>query len=175
MRLMFCQTASKTFAKNNAAINQFFRAILDGYYKQGCGGVESAEMIGRLQAVKLPTSLRQDVVFHLGGELIATIVDLQRELGNAHNTIQNLDQLIPDWRRRLPLRLEDQATEALFNGLVKRSRELSRLAQSRLRWVGTLKEYPTGWRVQKSLECPDSFAGEQIAHWLGLDGELPAR
>lgn len=156
--------------KNNAAISQFFRAILDGYYKQGCGGVESAEMIGRLQAVKLPTSLRQDVVFHLGGELIATIVDLQRELGNAHNTIQNLDQLIPDWRRRLPLRLEDQATEALFNGLVKRSRELSRL-----RWVGTLKEYPTGWRVQKSLECPDSFAGEQIAHWLGLDGELPAR
>jgi len=114
-------------------------------------------MIGRLQAVKLPTSLRQDVVFHLGGELIATIVDLQRELGNAHKTIQNLDQLIPDWRRRLPLRLEDQAAEALFNGLVKRSRELSRL-----RWVGTLKEYPTGWRVQKSLECPDSFAGEQI-------------
>jgi hypothetical protein len=53
-------------------------------------------MIGRLQAVKLPTSLRQDVVFHLGGELIATIVDLQRELGNAHNTFRtwiNLSQI----------------------------------------------------------------------------------
>lgn len=161
--------------KNNAAINQFFRAILEGYYKQGCGGVDAAEMIGRLQAFKLPTSLRQDVVFHLGGELIAAIVELQRELGNTPNTIQSLDKFIPDWRRRLPLRLEDQSTEALFNGLVNRSRELSRLAQSRLRWVGKLKELPTGWQVQKSLECPDTFTGEQIALWLGLDGDLPPR
>jgi len=161
--------------KNNAAINQFFRAILEGYYKQGCCGVDAAEMIGRLQAVKLPISLRQDVVFHLGGELIATIVDLQRELGNAPNTIENLDKLIPDWRRRLPLRLEDHATDALLKGLVDHSRELSRLAQSRLRWVGKLKEYPTGWRVQKSLECSDSFTGEQIIHWIALDGELPPR
>ncbi|NJA07818.1 hypothetical protein HC024_19090 [Methylococcaceae bacterium WWC4] len=161
--------------KNDAAINQFFRAILDGYYKQGCTGVDAAEMIGRLQAVKLPPSLRQDVVFHLGGELIAAIVDLQRELGDAPNTIHSLDRFIPDWRRRLPLRLEDQSTEALFNGLVNRSRELSRLAQSRLRWVGKLKELPTGWQIQKSLECPDTFTGEQITHWLGLDGDLPPR
>jgi len=161
--------------KNSAAINQFFRAVLEGYYKQGCAGVDAAEIIGRLQANKLPTSLQLDIVFHLGGELIAAIVDLQRELGKAPNTIQSLDKLIPDWRRRLPLRLEDHATEVLFKGLINDSGKLSRLAQSRFRWVGKLKEYPTGWQVQKSLECPDSFTGEQITHWLSVENELPPR
>ncbi|WP_341326861.1 STY4851/ECs_5259 family protein [Methylotuvimicrobium sp. KM2] len=161
--------------KNNAAINQFFKAILEGYHRQGYGGIEAAEMIGRLQAFKLPPGLRQDVVFHLGGELIASIVDLQREIGTTNNPISILDKNVPDWRRRLPLRLEEQTAESLFNGLVIRTNELTKLAQSRLRWVGKLKETPNGWQVQKCLECPDVITSEQICHWLGRETQLPPR
>lgn len=165
----------KLLQKNNAAINQFFKATLEDYHSQGYGGIEIAERIGRIQAHRLPPSLRQDVVFHLGGELIASIVELQEEIGYSNNPIITLDNKVPDWRKRLPLRLEDQTAESLFNGLVIRTNELTKLAQSRLRWIGKLKETTQGWQVQKYLECPDVIATEQLCHWVGSETHLPPR
>lgn len=113
----------KLLQKDSAAINQFFRAVLESYHGQGCGGFEIAELLSRQQGYRLPVSLRQDVVFHLGGELITAVVELQHEINNAPNPIAALDQKVPDWKNRLPLRLEDQTAEVLFNGLVKRISE----------------------------------------------------
>ena len=150
-----------------AAINQFFRAVLENYHAQGCGGLEMAETLSCLQAHRLPLSLRQSVVFHLGGELIAAVVELQHEIGSVQNPIAALDEKIPDWRNRLPLRLEEQTAETLFKGLVKRSAELVRAANARLRWRGKLQETATGWRIEKSLELPEKISGEQLCQWLG--------
>jgi hypothetical protein len=155
--------------KDNAAINQFFRAVLENYHAQGCGGMEMAETLSRYQAYRLPTSLRQSVVFHLSGELITAVVELQREIGSVQNPLAALDEKVPDWRHRLPLRLEEQTAENLFNGLVKRSSELVRAAKSRLRWRGKLRQTVTGWRVEKYLELPETVSGEQVCHWLGQD------
>jgi len=126
-----------------------------------------AETLSCLQAHRLPLSLRQSVVFHLGGELIAAVVELQHEIGSVQNPIAALDEKIPDWRNRLPLRLEEQTAETLFKGLVKRSAELVRAANARLRWRGKLQETATGWRIEKSLELPEKISGEQLCQWLG--------
>jgi len=153
--------------KENAAITQFFRAVLENYHAQGCGGLEMAETLSCLQAHRLPLSLRQDVVFHLGGELIAAVVELQREIGIVPNAIVALDEKVPDWRNRLPLRLEEQTAELLIKGLVDHSGALIRAASARLRWRGKLQQTATGWRVEKWLELPEKISGEQIGQWLG--------
>jgi len=152
--------------KDNAAINQFFRAVLESYHAQGCGGLEMAETLSRYQAYRLPVSLRQPVVFHLGAELIAAVVELQREIGSVQNPVAALDEKIPDWRNRLPLRLEEQTAETLFKGLVKRSSELVRAAKSRLRWRGKLRQTATGWRVENVWNYrKPSVANKFVTGW----------
>jgi hypothetical protein len=161
--------------KDNATLNQYFRAVLENYHAQGCGGVEMAETLSCLQAHRLPISLRQGVVYHLGGELIAAVVELQREIGSVQNPILALDENVPDWRLRLPLRLEEQTAETLFKGLVSRSGELVRAANARFRWRGKLKQTAAGWRVEKCLELPENVSTEQVYQWLGQDNVAPPR
>lgn len=149
----------------NTKVNQFFRAVLERNHAQG-GNVENVEANARLEASYLPPNLRQPMVFRLTGELIAAVVALQRNIGTVANPIAALDATLPDWRKNLPLRLEEQTAEALFNGLVKRAQELSRADSVRLRWRGKVKQTAYGWRVEKCLELPETVSGIQIKAWL---------
>ncbi len=123
---------------DSAAINHFFRSILENYHAMGCGGLEAAQQIAFLNAYRLPPGLRQDVVFRLSGELISSVVELQTkyEIGCVQNPIAVLDEKDSNWRKTLPLRVEDGVAETLFNGLLKRSDQLARAANAKLRWIG---------------------------------------
>ncbi|TVR61726.1 MAG: hypothetical protein EA420_11240 [Candidatus Competibacteraceae bacterium] len=154
--------------RENAYLTQFFRNLLDNYYRAGQGGITVAETIARQQAHRLPRSLRHEPVFHLAATLIAKIGELQSRIGESTDPIATLDQKVPDWRRDLPLRLEDQVAETLLTGLVRRLGELNRESSARLRWRGRLRETTTGWRVESYLELPERPTGEQIAEWTGF-------
>jgi hypothetical protein len=154
--------------RENAHLTQFFRALLDNYYRAGQGGIAVAETIARQQAHRLPCSLRHEPVFRLAATLIAKIGELQSRIGESTDPIATLDQKVPDWRRDLPLRLEDQVAETLLTGLVRRLGELNRESSARLRWRGRLRETTTGWRVENYLELPERPTGEQIAEWTGF-------
>jgi hypothetical protein len=149
-------------------LNHYFRTILDGYYRGGCGGDELAISIARQQAPYLPRSLRQDPVFHLAGRLIAQIAVLQRSVPTGVEPLAALDRSVPDWRRDLPLRLNDRVAEVLLNGLVERSAELAEEAGARLRWIGRLRQTGTGWRVERYLVFPESLMASRIAALTAL-------
>lgn len=153
--------------KENANLRLYFRAVLENYHASGFGGTEVAEAIARQHTHRLPPSLRQDVVFHLGGELIAAVSELQRQIGEDAKPIAALDVQIPDWRRRFPLRLEEETAEALFGALIRRSGELSREEKSRLRWVTRLVERGNEWVLEKELEFPERVRSTQISNWIG--------
>ncbi len=154
--------------RENTHLTQFFRTVLDSNYRIGQGGEKSAEAIARQQAHRLPRSLRQEPVFHLAATLIAKISELHSRIGEATDPIAALDQKAPDWRRDLPLRLDDQVAETLLKGLVRRLGELAREASARLRWRGRIGQTGAGWQVEKSLELPERPSGEQLAEWMGL-------
>ena len=156
--------------RENAHLTQFFRTVLENYYQAGQGGEAIAETIARQQAHHLPLSLRHEPVFHLAATLIATIGELQACVGEAADPIAALDQQQSNWRRDLPLRLDDQVAETLLTGLVRRSGELAREAAAQLRWRGRLRETNTGWIVEKHLELPERLTGEQITEWIGASG-----
>ena len=154
--------------RENTHLTQFFRTVLESYYRTGQGDEKIAEATARQQAHRLPRSLRQDPVFHLAATLIVKIGELHSRIGEATDPIAALDQKAPDWRRDLPLRLEDQVAEMLLTGLVRRLGELARETSARLRWRGRLRETSKGWQVEKHLELPERPSSEQIAEWIGL-------
>ena len=156
--------------QENAHLTQFFRTVLEGYYRTGQGDVGAAVIIARQHAPRLPRSLRHDAVFHLAGSLIAKISALQPLIGDAADPIAALDAKLPDWRWDLPLRLNDQVAETLLTGLVHRSRELAQETAARLRWRGRLRETVTGWQVEKRLDFPERPTGIQIEEWIGSPG-----
>lgn len=153
--------------RENSHLTQFFRTVLESYYRTGQGGEKNAGAIAQQQAHRLPRSLRHEPVFHLAAILIAKIGDLQSRIGESTDPIATLDQKVPDWRRDLPLRLDDQVAETLLTGLVRRFGELVRETGARLRWRGRLRETSTGWQVEKYLELPEHSTGEQITEWIG--------
>ena len=155
--------------RENTHLTKFFRMVLEGYYRAGQGDEKQAETVARQQAGLLPPSLRQEGVFHLAAVLIAQIGELQACVGEVADPIATLDQQKPDWRRDLPLRLNDQVAETLLTGLVRRSGELACEAVSQLRWRGRLRE--TGhdrWIVEKRLELPESLTEQQIEQWASV-------
>jgi hypothetical protein len=162
---------------DSAAINHFFRSILENYHAMGCGGLEAAQQVAVLNAYRLPPVLRQDVVFRLSGELISSVVDLQTkyEIGRVPNPIVVLDEKDSNWRKTLPLRVEDGVAETLFNGLLKRSDQLARAVNAKLRWIGKLHKTGTGYKIEKTLELPEIVSGEMVQQWLGQNGEPPLR
>ncbi len=153
--------------RENTQLTQFFRTILDNYYHRGQGGEKNAEIIARQQAYRLPRSLRQEPVFHLAATLIAKIGELNSRIGETADPIAALDQKVQNWRRDLPLRLDDRVAETLLNGLVRRFGELAREVSARLRWRGQLRETRKGWQVEKRLELPECPSGAQLAEWIG--------
>ncbi len=153
--------------QENAHLTQFFRTVLESYYRTGRGDVQAATLIARQQAHRLPRSLCQESVFHLAGKLIAKVSELQPLIGEAVDPLTALDAKVPDWRRDLPLRLEDRVAETLLTGLVRRSGELARESTAQLRWRGRLRETLSGWQVEKCLEVPERPTGVQIGEWIG--------
>lgn len=150
-----------------AAISQFFRAVLEKYHTRRLEGEDYAKQIASEQALLLPYSLRQDVVFQLAGRLIAKIVEFQITVGDVANPVEALDATIPDWRKQLPLRLEAETAEVLLTGLVRRSSELSKDSSIRMRWRGWLRETANGWQVEKVLDAPERLSVEQVETWIG--------
>jgi hypothetical protein len=165
----------KLLQKDTARINQFFRSVLEDYHRQNYGGIETAEKLGKLNAFRLPAGLQQDIVFHLTGELISKVVELQILIDDTQNPISALDRKLPDWRRQLPLRLEEETAAALFKGLIKRSKELVLDKNARLRWQGTLKNNEGHWQLEKQLYIPDNVGEEQLCRWIGENKVLPSR
>ncbi|MEI2782613.1 MAG: STY4851/ECs_5259 family protein [Candidatus Competibacter sp.] len=152
--------------RENTHLTQFFRTVLESYYRAGQGGEAIAETIALQQAHRLPRSLRHEPVFHLAATLIAKIGELQSRIGDSTDPIATLDQKAPDWRRDLPLRLEDQVAETLLTGLVRRFGELVRETGAWPRWRGRLRETRAGWQVEKRLELPECPSGAQLAEWI---------
>ncbi|MCC8993910.1 MAG: STY4851/ECs_5259 family protein [Candidatus Contendobacter sp.] len=161
--------------QENAHLTQFFRTVLDSYYRTGQGDIDAAILIARQQAHRLPRSLRHEAVFHLTGSLIAKISELQQLVGEAADPVVALDAKLPDWRRDLPLQLDDQVAETLLIGLVRRSGELAQETAARLRWRGGLRETATGWQVEKRLVLPERPTGAQIGEWIGSPGTNQSR
>jgi hypothetical protein len=151
--------------REDAGLRRYFSAVLDAIHHAQEEGVETAVTHARDLADLLPASLREEQVFRLTGELIAGIVNLIREIGDAEDPIQTLDLKKAGWRKGLPLRVEEGVAEILLRGLVTHSRDLVRRAGSRLQWKLILIQSTGRWEVEKRLEIPGETGNAQVKAW----------
>lgn len=152
-------------------IRRYFRLLLQELSLPGHEQVEPVRLARRVDRA-LPGSLRQEVVFQLAGDLAASIRRLQSRLEGSdfasEDPIEALNQLVPGWQDRLPLRLDDNVAKALLRNLIADATEVSRQAAERIRWRRTLSRTGTSWSLQALVEVPSRLRCEALFNLFGI-------
>jgi hypothetical protein len=164
--------------QQSAKLHTWFMELLEDYHRAGCHGESDAIQRATNLAHRLAPTLRQDVVFQLGGRLVAAVVGLWKTVGDVPEPIAALDVQQPDWRLRLPHAADDATVNALLAPLMSRMTGLTRAATARVVWRGFLRETLTGvWKVEKALDLAERVDGLVLHQWLNWpqDRPLPAR
>ena len=122
-----------------------------------------------------PPTLRRDYVFRLAADLIEAVLDLQGDVQD-EDPINALDQARPDWRRKMPLDLEDERAQDLLTGLL---REVVRDRMSPVddfRVERFLRRTGIGWRLGARVQLPTLISADGLARRLGVQTDkLPPR
>jgi len=162
----------------SARLRGFFIELLEEYHHAGCLGEADAQARARRLAHRLPGTLRQDVVFQLGGKLVSSVVALWQQIGDVLDPITALQVQVPDWRLQLPLSADDATVTALLAPLMSRVTGLARAATARLSWRGLLREARPGtWTIEKELSLAETLDEAVLRQWLNRphDQVLPVR
>jgi len=160
---------------HGATLRRYFRDVLRQYEKyRDLSAVSLAE---ELDYVLAPT-LCQDVVYELTGTLIEAISNLRRQSLEADNAgvdrMEYLDQKKPEWRRLLPLQLDDAIAKELIQGLLAERFEEAESPQ--LAVETSLAKQQGEWTIVRRWKPSRSFTEAQLAAQLGIPPEsLPPR
>ncbi len=95
----------------------YLKRLLREYRLLHSSGVASGELAIRA-GNDLPRGLRRDSVYQASGRLIEEVWKLREKIGETSTPIRDLNLLEPDWRRRMPLEIEDRTSRALLDHLV---------------------------------------------------------
>ena len=122
-----------------------------------------------------PPTLRRDHVFRLAADLIEAVLDLQGDIQD-EDPINALDRVRPDWRRTMPLDLEDERAQDLLTGLL---REVVRDRMSPVedfRVERFLRRTGIGWRLGARVRLPAWISADALAHRIRVQtDQLPLR
>ena len=156
-------------------LRTYFRKMLQAYHERS-RHAQDLEALARNRIDALPQTLRNEEVVRLAAALIERTVKLQEVIGDAADPIAALDEQVADWRRTLPLRLDDDIAAALFKNLVEESRAIASAIAARPSWMGTLEELASGrFAVKKTLQFPSLMPKGDLAGLLGSEPKSRVR
>ena len=157
------------------SIMQYLRAVLKhiAAYRQF---VEDPIALARDQQNLLrPPTLRRDYVFRLAADLIEAVLDIQDDAQD-EDPISSLDQARPDWRRTMPLDLEDERARDLLAGLFREAGRDRRSPVDVPHVERFLRRTGIGWRLGARVRLPASMSADGLARLLGVrQTDLPPR
>ena len=139
--------------KQGAKLRRFFKALLRDVSLYNVAGIPAVRLASQLSDY-LPMSLRQEQVFILAGRLIESVWSLQQQVPTGQSPIKTLDLLVPNWRDRMPLLLEDETARAFLNGLITDAAEIAQAAPTALRLQRQLILTDECWRLEAELSLP---------------------
>lgn len=157
-----------------ARLREFFRQVLEDYGLYSRSGVPASELARRNERY-LRRSLRQEIVFELGGQLVETIWALQARVRGARDPVAELDNLEPDWRQHLPFEVDDGVAAAFLNNLVQTAHGIRQGASDEFRLNRSLVN-AGGWMLQAILSFPPTVDETWMVAATGLtSSDLPQR
>ena len=123
-----------------------------------------------------PPTLRRDYVFRLAADLIEAVLDLQDDAQDDEDAINTLDLTRPDWRRTMPLDLEDERARDLLTGLLREAGRDRTSPSDDFRVERFLRRTGLGWRLGARVRLPASIPTDTLARQLGVrTDDLPLR
>ena len=156
-------------------VTQYLRAVLKhtAAYRQF---VEDPIDLARDQQHLLrPPTLRRDYVFRLAADLIEAVLDLQSDARD-EDPLNALDQARPDWRRTMPLDLEDERARDLLTGLLREAAQGQATPVNDFRVERFLRQTGIGWRLGARVRLPASVSADNLARQLRVpEAALPPR
>jgi hypothetical protein len=164
--------------REQGKLRAYFRSLFEEIRVHHLAGTlavgTTVQDLARRLADELPTSLRQDVVYELSGQLVVGIWRLLAQVPEADDPIAALDRQKPDWRAELPLNLEDDIAAAFLNGLVVDAKTVARSFGTSIRFVRSLVRRGSSasivpsdaiddWDIVGHLEVPPILRNNQFA------------
>ena len=120
-----------------------------------------------------PPTLRRDYVFRLATELAEAVLDLSSDAAG-DDPLNALDEVRPNWRRTMPLDLEDERARELLKGLLNEAARNQAAPVDEFRLERFLRATGTGWRIGARLRLPATISAEILARQLQVRrNELP--
>ncbi|EYF08671.1 STY4851/ECs_5259 family protein [Chondromyces apiculatus] len=134
----------------------------------------AADIVAR-HADVLPVSLHNDLVLELSANLVDAVVKLRKCVRGQADPIHTLDTCLPEWRKSVPLHLDDDVAREFLDGLLRAPREPTTAEEPGL-LVDTLLRTEGSLRVERRLGGPPDLAAAKLAEQLQISEEdLPAR
>ena len=122
-----------------------------------------------------PPTLRRDYVFRLAADLMEAVLDIESDAQD-EDPLAALDQARPDWRRTMPLDLEDQRARNLLTGLLREAARDRASPVCEFRVERFLRRTAAGWRLGARVRLPTSIQADNLALQLRVStAELPLR
>ena len=157
------------------SVTRYLRAVLKhtAAYRQFVE--DPIELARDQQRLLRPPTLCRDYVFRLTADLIEAVLDLQGDAQD-EDPISALDQTRPDWRREMPLDLEDGRARELLIGLLREAGRDRTSPTDDFRVERFLRRTGIGWRVGARVRLPASISTDALKRHLGVPtDELPSR
>ena len=160
----------------HSSVTRYLRAVLKhtAAYRRFVG--DPIELARDQQQILRPPTLRRDYVFRLAADLIEAVLDLQDDAQDDEDPIDTLDRTRPDWRRTMPLDLEDERARDLLTGLLREAGRERTSPAGDFRVERFLRRTGIGWRLGARVRLPASISADALARQLGVrTDDLPPR
>ena len=156
-------------------VTQYLRAVLKHTvaYRQFVD--DPIDLARDQQHLLRPPTLRRDYVFRLAADLIEAVLDLRSDAQD-QDPLNTLDQARPDWRRTMPLDLEDERARDLLAGLLREAARDRASPLDDFRVERFLRRTDAGWRLGARVRLPATISAEHLARQLRVPAvALPPR
>jgi len=115
-------------------------------------------------------------VYQLAGSLVQRIWELQQTIGESKTPVEDLDRLEPEWRKQMPLLVEDHTARLLLTNLIEDAARVVWSVSGGPQIVTRIRNDRGEWVLEAEFKAPPKASEAEIAQLFKIGGEaIPPR
>lgn len=147
----------------DSSVARYLRAVLTHVSEYREYVQDPIELAQDKQHLLYPPTLRRDYVFRLAAELVEAVLELQSS-ASASESPNELPHLSDEWRRKMPLDLEDHRARELLETLRQQAARNSVSPTKDFRVERFLRLTGVGWRLGARIRPPITISKTILQH-----------
>lgn len=162
----------KLLAQAKGPLGKLLRSVLKEAVK---GSIVTTEIQGWVRSLDhyLPRTYRNPEIHALLTKVIETVLLLKERAGltESSGAVEKLEELIPDWRGKFPLPVEDSDIQGLIEQLIRDASAVRVVKRFNLFCVDRIieKDNNGNWKLRSSLSLPETIESRSLKEMFALD------